>query len=201
MVNKEIIIDGIDVSNCVYLPYCEDRQGNCGNNPNCYYKQLQRKIIECEELKNKVSKLEHASILYLGMLDTLIRDWYTKDIFKSNIIKELREHYENSIQYCIDDKHFIILKENKYSELIKENDTLQDFRQLVREKFPFDDSDITDDEFIKYLQEYIDYDSLMLKTLMELTNILNIDWTVHGVDCDVIKNECRKLKGKQNEKN
>lgn len=62
MVNKEIIIDGVDVSNCVYLPYCEDKQGNCGNNPNCYYKQLQRKIIECDKYKQALNEIEQFCI-------------------------------------------------------------------------------------------------------------------------------------------
>lgn len=51
---KEIIIDGVDVSGCIYLPYCEDKQGNCGNNPNCYFKQLKRKEQECKDLKEEI---------------------------------------------------------------------------------------------------------------------------------------------------
>ena len=64
MTDKQIIIDGVDVSGCkcFYInashpelqecinPYCKDL---CKNNPNCYYKQLKRKEQECEELKNE----------------------------------------------------------------------------------------------------------------------------------------------------
>jgi hypothetical protein len=80
MTDKQIIIDGIDVSGCPHL--IEDYQwwniaGReehdinrcalgfdvgigfeenyfCKENPNCYYKQLKRKEQECEELKDKL---------------------------------------------------------------------------------------------------------------------------------------------------
>lgn len=63
MTNKQIIIDGVDVSGCecFYInashperkecinPYCK---GLCEDNPNCCYKQLKRKEQECEELED-----------------------------------------------------------------------------------------------------------------------------------------------------
>lgn len=60
MIDKQIIIAGVDVSWCKY--FCLNQTGNnclnhnqgfsmnCNNN-NCYYKQLKRKEQECEELK------------------------------------------------------------------------------------------------------------------------------------------------------
>ena len=52
MTDKEpIIIDGVDVSKCKYLPYCNDKQGNCAFEPNCYFKQLARKTQECNYLE------------------------------------------------------------------------------------------------------------------------------------------------------
>ncbi len=63
MTDKQIIIDGVDVSGCKY--FCLNQTGNnclnhnqgfsmnCNNN-NCYYKQLKRKEQECEELKAKI---------------------------------------------------------------------------------------------------------------------------------------------------
>ena len=78
MTDKQIIIDGIDVSGCInYRPDVETTQINytnacsigiwqrwysnlepncimscsCKYNPNCYYKQLKAKEQECEELK------------------------------------------------------------------------------------------------------------------------------------------------------
>ena len=56
--DKQIIIDGADVSGCEYWKgYCRiaslcDYPGHlCEVTPNCYYKQLKRKEQECEELK------------------------------------------------------------------------------------------------------------------------------------------------------
>lgn len=74
MTNKEpIIIDGIDVSGCVFLDIVNGRiLCNCCNsspigeslcpsiycleNPNCYYKQLARKTQEYEKLKSQVDE-------------------------------------------------------------------------------------------------------------------------------------------------
>lgn len=66
MTDKQIIIDGIDVSRCRYYDdrygYCDacrdDIDGasftKCLYEDNCYYKQLLRKEQECEELKNEL---------------------------------------------------------------------------------------------------------------------------------------------------
>lgn len=76
MTDKQIIIDGVDISGC-------EKQGEtiagitCGNgerirlaneiitkhklckdNPNCVYKQLARKEQECEELEHKLKQAE-----------------------------------------------------------------------------------------------------------------------------------------------
>ena len=58
--DKQIIIDGIDVSGCraYYKEYditdmCSLADGlTCKENPNCYYKQLKRKEQEIKKLKN-----------------------------------------------------------------------------------------------------------------------------------------------------
>ena len=72
MTDKEIIIDGVDVSECEKLGETIDgitcglgkrirfankiitKHNLCKNNPNCYYKQLKRKEQECEELKKEL---------------------------------------------------------------------------------------------------------------------------------------------------
>ena len=58
MTDKQIIIDGVDVSRCKYWKgYCRiaslcDYPGHlCEVNPNCYYKQLKRK-------EDKINKIE-----------------------------------------------------------------------------------------------------------------------------------------------
>lgn len=59
MTNKQIIIDGVDVSGCAWCicetdtdPYCKINNGEdlgCEDNPNCYYKQLQREKQSSQE--------------------------------------------------------------------------------------------------------------------------------------------------------
>lgn len=73
MTDKSIIIDGVDVSGCDFLCngkfWCEahkilvntkkmlkgDGLIACNEKYNCYYKQLQRKTAECEELKKALA--------------------------------------------------------------------------------------------------------------------------------------------------
>ena len=75
MTDKEIIIDGVDVSECEKLGETIDgitcglgkrirfaneiitKHNLCKNNPNCRYKQLKRKEQECEELKKRNKRL------------------------------------------------------------------------------------------------------------------------------------------------
>ena len=78
MTDKQIIIDGVDVSGCAGYYFsptkfhsCQDiQQVNnlgyeqdtlCEQNPNCYYKQLKRKEQECERLKEEVSLLKESN--------------------------------------------------------------------------------------------------------------------------------------------
>lgn len=60
MTNKEIIIDGVNVSECEFLwkeklPKKVCNNGNldcdCNSNPNCYYKQLKRKEQALDEIE------------------------------------------------------------------------------------------------------------------------------------------------------
>ena len=84
MTDKQIIIDGVDVSGCewyssTYFKPC----GGCKNTPNCYYKQLARKEQECEELKRNVEhwKMEHKEAKAKG-------EW-TYDLVKKRLGKQL----------------------------------------------------------------------------------------------------------------
>ena len=65
MTDKQMIIDGVDVSGCSYYQHnmctaTKDDYGDCSlccqdyDMNDCYYKQLKRKEQECEELKHKV---------------------------------------------------------------------------------------------------------------------------------------------------
>jgi hypothetical protein len=66
MTDKEIIIDGINVSGCEFLNktrHCKAHMSIMGTDankckcfPNCYFKQLKRKEQECEELNEQDTK-------------------------------------------------------------------------------------------------------------------------------------------------
>ena len=76
MADKEIIIDGVDVSQCVYRMKDEyntccctstkENEGEeritayygCKYNHNCHYKQLKRKEKECEEYKQALDEIK-----------------------------------------------------------------------------------------------------------------------------------------------
>lgn len=73
MTDKQIIIDGIDVSGCEY--YCErhckqvvDEDGCyvflCADDKYCHYKKWQRKEQECEELKDLNTRLDNQREAY-----------------------------------------------------------------------------------------------------------------------------------------
>lgn len=89
MTDKEMIINGVDVSECEFLwkeklPKKVCNNGNldcdCNSNPNCYFKQLAREKEEIEELrryhnkccKENTEKFKH----WLEKYNRLSRDFY-----------------------------------------------------------------------------------------------------------------------------
>ena len=64
MTDKQIMINGVDVSGCINLNKrdkvsCFDiLYDKCKEVPNCYYKQLARKTQECEQIKEKYEALK-----------------------------------------------------------------------------------------------------------------------------------------------
>lgn len=65
MTDKEIIIDGVDVSKCeeinsdVLNPSCYHLNSLCKENPNCYYKQLQKEKFENLNNRQMVESAEN----------------------------------------------------------------------------------------------------------------------------------------------
>ena len=86
MTDKQIIIDGVDVSKCIYFQQ-EDDEYTCGAEEcngaivgcracdNCYYKQLKRKEQECEELKEKLRDYmdKYLHELAVGKIDIICK--------------------------------------------------------------------------------------------------------------------------------
>lgn len=83
---KQIIIDGVDVSECLFYQvnfeedydvkikhFCSNWHNSCEsiNNSNCYFKQLARKTQECESLKEELNLLKNNEDLLLSELQVL----------------------------------------------------------------------------------------------------------------------------------
>ncbi len=102
---QEMIIDSVDVSecknyngsivmDCLLYPLQTDA---CKNNPNCYYKQLQRKTAECEELKNTLNKLTRGVVIPMQEPEVInLANHYHKalDEIEKYTIKEFCENCE-----------------------------------------------------------------------------------------------------------
>lgn len=77
MTDKQIIIDGVDVSGCLFFTqyaFCTAQleilggSGKCSvNNQNCYYKQLKHKEQECEELKKYLNQIRDEELSHLDI--------------------------------------------------------------------------------------------------------------------------------------
>ena len=141
---EQIIIDGVDVSECIYLPYCEDRQGNCGNNPNCYFKQLARKKQEYEELRqyhNKCCKeFENEKQALLGKYNQILNGFYNGDYCNTEHCSLLKAKE----QECEELKKTVLTKcpncnseylTPKGIELYKENQNLKQECEELKEKY------------------------------------------------------------------
>lgn len=111
--DKEIIIDGVDVIRCKnYLDYTDKYDCKLGRycklNPNCYFKQLQRKEQECEELKAQRDTYINLTHIYKdlskGRKDTksvtnYIKGLETKLNKYKQALNEIKEVFEYDIEY------------------------------------------------------------------------------------------------------
>lgn len=116
MKDKEIIIDGVDVSKCNWCdfepdaePYCRINDGedlSCEDNPNCYFKQLKRKEQECEELHRRTASIIYSltggrlsySTYTLEGCEDAYRDQLSIDVERAT--KELEEENAKLKQEC-----------------------------------------------------------------------------------------------------
>ena len=106
MTDKEIIIDGVDVSKCGHYHYgkCEIdydewnneiiRYNECQNNPNCYYKQLKRKEQECEEYEQTLAEIR--KIVKYNVYITRADLRFKLDLIKDKISEVLNDRRKQS---------------------------------------------------------------------------------------------------------
>ena len=105
MTDKEIIIDGVDVSECETLTYKDSVKPMCGNTgiccrgrKNCYYKQLKRKEQECEESKDEIKHYKQIA-QYHGNLSVKYTNKSAKYKQTLTEIKEIAENMNNECFY------------------------------------------------------------------------------------------------------
>ena len=145
MENKEIYIDDVDVSGCIYFkmnnktPMCRACNSGVGSpyceyHKDCYYKQLKEKEKECEELEKLYKELQddmlacnkcRATIKLQQQLDQLKADNDELQEEKQGLIKDWEE------------------KKNLAYEIACENEklkqTLTEIKEIVRQEIVCDD--------------------------------------------------------------
>lgn len=128
MTDKQIIIDGVDVSGCEYF---EDEEClnpsetvvNCEASPNCYYKQLKAKEQECEELKIYIESNEQQ----VKEVETLVMD-NDRLINELDLLKAENEELKKIIERLDVPKHEVIdmdiaLENEKLKQTLTEIET------------------------------------------------------------------------------
>ena len=118
MTDKQIIIDGVDVSGCGWYTQgvtgmiCADWHlaNDCSKNPNCIYKQLKRQERRCEMWENIAVDNGEVALKYQQQLDQLKaeRDSYMDKYFLESqkvinlkkILIEIKEIAERDKKFC-----------------------------------------------------------------------------------------------------
>lgn len=132
MTKKQIIIDGVDVSECEYYnkddKTCREVNGNYDTdicefdkceNSNCYYKQLKSKEQECEELKKIINEAKNSKL-------DLKRQ--NEELQKEN--ERLREEREKAKNYNLEYGQLLIKATNKNNKLSK---TITEIKEIAKE--------------------------------------------------------------------
>ena len=135
MTEKQIIIDGVDVSGCEYYfdekCRCMDASimqdfysyPQCNNNPNCHYKNWKRKEQKCEELNKEIHNL-NSTINFIKVTEHSAINKYNK---LKQTLTEIKEHFNEECKLCkayyvnITDE---ICEECKYKEIIQKCEVL-----------------------------------------------------------------------------
>ena len=97
--NEQIIIDGVDVTQCGYLccgKVCSWFDDDCKGYDVCCYKQLKRKEQECEELKEQLTILDDEDVV----VEITVKQFeeYKKLKAENEELKEELQKYKNKQQ-------------------------------------------------------------------------------------------------------
>ena len=110
---KEIIIDGVDVSGCEYydqgicnIPDVIETYDSCIDKGACYFKQLQRKEKECEEVSNEIVELnvKYETVVNLAKKNADANEYCLQELEKENQkLKQALDEIEKMIESIITD--------------------------------------------------------------------------------------------------
>ena len=108
---KEIIIDGVDVSGCEYydqgicnIPDVIETYDSCIDKGACYFKQLQRKEKECEEVSNEIVELnvKYETVVNLAKKNADANEYCLQELEKEN--QKLKQALDEIEELISDDK-------------------------------------------------------------------------------------------------
>lgn len=194
MTDKEqIIIDGVDVSECIFLDIVNERLWcdnvnisaigksqcpyvDCFKNPDCYYKQRARKTQECEALKKRNKDNERFYLKQYAKKDSEVLDLTHKLNVKTQECEELNKEKAEIKKYLG----------------ISEKTIMQRLEELTERKIEMQISDYSKEQEL----------SRYRKALEEIENFMNYEFSgqnewVKTSILDIINNA--KGEGTENE--
>ena len=141
MTDKQIIIDGVDVSGCAYITYrysgkpiCNESGMYCGGYDICYYKQLKRKEQEYEELKKELQKnFKEKDTLHLIIDRLLEASGYDTNTASAEDFEDVYEHMRYEQQQLDQLKAENEQLKEKYKELGQCAKQLKDYFEQEKE--------------------------------------------------------------------
>ena len=136
MTDKQIIIDGVDVSGCSCIEngYClwvkkyyeTGLTPKCEQVKDCYYKQLKRKEQECEELKEGYSELTDIVSPYMDDFTG-----YNEELGGFDIVLCVKELMEQLDQLKSENKHINDLLNQALKDYEKAIETLTEIKEIA----------------------------------------------------------------------
>lgn len=141
MTDKQIIINGIDVSKCEYYgkysTYCRIDEELCSGNPDCHFKQLARAKEEIEKLKAQIENEKQALQIDIDNLNQACLDLNQEN-------DDLQNKLQAKEQLSVKQSHELIrlrkeLQENKQKNviLLQENEELKNATVTLAEGLNF----------------------------------------------------------------
>ena len=154
MTDKQIIIDGVDVSGCSFFDihylkdedveiknFCRIVHCDCDSYPNCYYKQLKRKEQECKKWKNAYEVKEDALAESEEYCEEL-EEQYNKLKAKNDELKGIRDRNflhaleerkrADKLSKTLIEIKEIAEKEVKYRMLFADKKSFCDFNKILQ---------------------------------------------------------------------